>query len=142
MNTRCAAGTGRFTEVMARALQIELNRWGEVVASATERTRISNICTIFAESEVISKIMQKVPLNAILSGVCEAIVTRVIETVRRASGSGAVEADVAFTGGVANNAGVRMILEEKLKTTLIIPEVPQRTGALGAALLGLKGVEQ
>ncbi len=138
MNTRCAAGTGRFTEVMAKALRIELPDWGEVVASATERAKISNICTVFAESEVISKIMQKVPLNAILSGVCEAIVTRVIETVRRANGNPKIEQDVAFTGGVANNLGVRQVLEEKLGIRLVIPELPQRTGALGAALLGLK----
>lgn len=138
MNTRCAAGTGRFTEVMAKALRIELKNWGEVVASATERAKISNICTVFAESEVISKIMQKVPLNAILSGVCEAIVTRVIETMRRANGNPKIEPDVAFTGGVANNLGVRQVLEEKLKTVLVIPDMHQRTGALGAALLGLR----
>jgi (R)-2-hydroxyacyl-CoA dehydratese activating ATPase len=138
MNTRCAAGTGRFTEVMARALQIELHRWGEVVASATERATISNICTVFAESEVISKIMQKVPLNAILSGVCEAIATRVIETVRRAGGVAGVVPDVAFTGGVANNLGVKQVLEEKLGTSVIVPDTPQRTGALGAALLALE----
>lgn len=138
MNSRCAAGTGRFTEVMARALQIELDRWGEVVRSATERAKISNICTVFAESEVISKIMQKVPLNAILAGVCEAIVTRVIETVRRASCVAGAVPDVVFTGGVANNLGVRQVLEEKLGTTLIIPDMPQSTGALGAALLALE----
>ena len=135
MNTRCAAGTGRFTEVMARALRIELEKWGEVVASANSRARISNICTVFAESEVISKIMQKVPLNAILAGVCDAIGTRVLETVQRAGG---VVPEVAFTGGVANNLGVRQVLEEKLGTKVIVPDTPQRTGALGAALLALK----
>lgn len=135
MNTRCAAGTGRFTEVMARALKIELEKWGEVVASANSRASISNICTVFAESEVISKIMQKVPLNAILAGVCEAIVTRVLETVQRAGG---VVPEVAFTGGVANNLGVKQVLEEKLGTKIIVPDIPQRTGALGAALLALK----
>jgi (R)-2-hydroxyacyl-CoA dehydratese activating ATPase len=132
MNSKCAAGTGRFTEVMARALGIELSRWGEVVASAEARTKISNICTVFAESEVISKIMQKVPLDQILAGVCEAIVTRVYESVYRV---GKAEPDVAFTGGVANNLGVRRILEEKVGYPLLIPEIPQSTGALGAALL-------
>jgi predicted CoA-substrate-specific enzyme activase len=132
MNSKCAAGTGRFTEVMARALGIELSRWGEVVASAENRAKISNICTVFAESEVISKIMQKVPLNEILAGVCEAIVTRVYESVHRV---GNVEPDVAFTGGVANNLGVRQILQEKVGYPLLIPEIPQSTGALGAAYL-------
>lgn len=133
MNTRCAAGTGRFTEVMARALRIEFERWGEVVASAgSRRTKISNICTVFAESEVISKMMQKVPLNEILAGLCEALVTRALESLQRTGGG---EPDIAFTGGVANNLGIRQILEEKLGVRLYIPGVPQSTGALGAAQL-------
>jgi len=133
MNTRCAAGTGRFTEVMAKALRIEFERWGEVVTSAgLRRTKISNICTVFAESEVISKIMQKVPLNEILAGICEALVTRALESVQRIGGG---EPDIAFTGGVANNFGIRQILEEKVGMKLLIPEVPQSTGALGAAHL-------
>jgi (R)-2-hydroxyacyl-CoA dehydratese activating ATPase len=141
MNSRCAAGTGRFTEVMARALKIDLKQWGEVVRSAEERTKISNTCTVFAESEVISKIMQKIPLSSILAGVCEAIATRVMETVRRATGSAGLVTDVAFTGGVANNLGVRQLLEEKLGTPLLIPETPQRTGALGAALMAISLTE-
>lgn len=134
MNTRCAAGTGRFTEVMSKALGVELSKWGEVVTSAQNRANVSNICTVFAESEVISKIMQKVPLNEILAGVCESIVTRIVESVQRAGG---MVREVAFTGGVANNLGVKQILEEKLGVELIIPEIPQSTGALGAAYLAL-----
>ncbi len=132
MNSKCAAGTGRFTEVMARALKIELERWGDVVASAEKRAKISNTCTVFAESEVISKLMQKVPLNEILAGVCDAIASRVFESVNRVGG---VSTDVVFTGGVANNLGVRLLLEEKAGVPLIIPDIPQSTGALGAACL-------
>jgi len=132
MNDRCAAGTGRFTEVMARALDVPLDRWGELVASAPRRARISSTCTVFAESEVISKIAEKVPLNEILAGVCESIVARVFQMVQK---MGAVEKDVAFTGGVANNKGVARILEEKLGVDLFIPEIPQSTGALGACYL-------
>jgi predicted CoA-substrate-specific enzyme activase len=135
MNTKCAAGTGRFTEVMARALKIELHRWGDVVASAEKRAKISNICTVFAESEVISKLMQKVPLNEILAGVCEAIASRVYESVQRMGGG---KPDVAFTGGVANNQGVTQMLEEKIGLKLMIPKIPQSTGALGAACLARK----
>lgn len=130
MNSKCSAGTGRFTEVMARALGVELEKWGEVVASAKCRAKISNICTVFAESEVISKIMQQVPLNEILAGVCESIVTRLNESVQRLGG---VVPEVAFTGGVANNLGVRQILEEKVGMKLYLPKIPQSTGALGAA---------
>jgi predicted CoA-substrate-specific enzyme activase len=132
MNTRCAAGTGRFTEVMSKALGVALEEWGAVVESAEQRTSISNICTVFAESEVISKIMQKVPLDEIVAGVCESICTRIVESVQRAGG---VMPDVAFTGGVANNLGIRKILEEKLGVPLLIPAIPQSTGALGAAHL-------
>jgi len=132
MNTRCAAGTGRFTEVMSRALGIELDRWGKVVASARRKTKISNICTVFAESEVISKMMQRVPVNEILAGVCDSIVTRLVETAQRAGGW---EPDIAFTGGVANNFGIKQVLEEKLGQKLVVPEIPQSTGALGAAHL-------
>lgn len=135
MNNRCAAGTGRFTEVMAKALGIELSRWGEVVRSATRREKISSICTVFAESEIISKIMQKVPLNEILAGVCDSIATRIIETVQRVGGS---EPEIAFTGGVANNEGIRLVLEDRLGTSLLIPRIPQSTGAYGAAVLARK----
>jgi activator of 2-hydroxyglutaryl-CoA dehydratase len=76
--------------------------------------------------------MQKVPLNEILAGVCESIVTRVLENVQRAGGG---EPDIAFTGGVANNLGIRHILEEKLGMKLFVPVNPQSTGALGAAHL-------
>lgn len=133
MNNRCAAGTGRFIEVMSRALKVEFDKWGEIVTSAgVRRTKISNICTVFAESEVISNIMLKVPLNEVLAGICESIVTRVLEIVQRTGGA---VPDVVFTGGVANNLGVRQILEEKLGIKLVIPEIPQITGALGAAHL-------
>jgi len=137
MNDKCAAGTGRFTEVMGRALDISFDRWGEVVSSAPRRARISNVCTVFAESEVISKMTEKVPLNEILAGVCEAIVTRVIQMIQR---MGAVEKDVAFTGGVANNKGVAQILAEKLGVDLFIPKIPQSTGALGACYLAKRFV--
>jgi len=132
MNTRCAAGTGRFTEVMSKALGVPLEKWGAVVASAEKRTSISSICTVFAESEVISKIMQKVPLDEIVAGVCESICTRIVESVQRAGG---VLPEVAFTGGVAKNLGIRRVLEERLGVNLLVPEIPQSTGALGAALL-------
>lgn len=131
MNDKCAAGTGRFTEVMAKALDIPFDRWGEIVASATRRAKISSVCTVFAESEVISKISEKVPLNEILAGVCESIVNRLFQMIQKMG----LEKEVAFTGGVANNRGVAQILQEKLGTDLFIPEIPQSTGALGACCL-------
>lgn len=132
MNERCAAGTGRFTEVMARALGIDSSEWGNVVNSAQSRAKISSMCTVFAESEVISQIAQKVPVSNIVAGVCESIVTRVIQLSQK---MGPLEKDVVFTGGVARNKGIVQILEEKLADRLLIPEIPQITGALGAALI-------
>ena len=131
MNDKCAAGTGRFTEVMAQALDIPLDQWGEIVASATKRAKISSVCTVFAESEIISKIAEKVPLNEILAGVCESIVKRLFQMIQKMG----LEKEVAFTGGVANNRGVAQILGEKLGVDLFIPEIPQSTGALGACYL-------
>lgn len=137
MNDRCAAGTGRFTEVMAKALDVELDDWGKVVGSAARRTKISSICTVFAETEVISKMTQKVPLNEILAGVCESIVTRIFQLTQRL---GEVTKDICFTGGVANNLGIIQVLEDKLGEKLLIPEIPQSTGALGAAFLAKKHI--
>ena len=124
---------------MARALNIPLDKWGEVVASASRRARISSTCTVFAESEVISKIAEKVPLNEILAGVCESIVTRVSQMVQQL---GAVEKGVAFTGGVANNKGIAQVLAEKLGADLFIPDAPQSTGALGACYLAKRFAAQ
>ncbi len=132
MNDRCAAGAGRFIEVMAQALEVPFTRWGEMVASAPRRANISSSCTIFAESEAISMVSQKVPVNEILAGLCEATVIRIYQMVLKL---GEIEKDVCLTGGVALNHGVVMLMEEKMGVKLLIPEVPQITGALGAAYL-------
>ncbi len=132
MNDKCAAGSGRFVEVMAQALEVPFTGWGEMVTSAPRRANISSYCTVFAESEAISLVSQGVPVNEILAGLCEATVTRICQMGLKL---GEMEADVCFTGGVALNQGVTMIIQEKLGVNLLIPEVPQITGALGAAYL-------
>jgi predicted CoA-substrate-specific enzyme activase len=134
MNDKCAAGTGRFLEVMEGVLNVGLDRWGELASKATNTASISSVCTVFAETEVISKVAQNVPMEDIVAGVCESIAYRVAQMAKRV----AVEKDVCLTGGVAQNQGVARKLSEILEMQLLIADRPQRTGALGAALIALR----
>lgn len=134
MNDRCAAGTGRFLEVMATALGGGGN---EVPAPADVPRRcvtISNMCAVFAESEVISKIAEGFTKEEILGGIHRAVADRVTGMMRKVG----VDGSIAMTGGVAKNAGVVEAIEAKLGRPLSIPENPQLVGALGAAVLALE----
>lgn len=131
MNDKCAAGTGRFLEVMARALEVNLDDFGEKSLLSDKPSKISSLCTVFAESEVISLISKGEPRENIMAGIHEAIASRVSALAKRV---GIVE-PVMMTGGVAKNIGVVRALENKLSTTLIIPGSPQENGAIGAAVL-------
>jgi predicted CoA-substrate-specific enzyme activase len=130
MNDKCAAGTGRFLEVMCRVMGIAIEKMGEVGARATQALDISNTCAVFAESEVISKLAEGKPIPDIIGGVHAAVARRVAGLVMRVG----LVPEVALTGGVAQNAGIRDALARELKTPLLIPPEPQITGALGAAL--------
>jgi len=131
MNDKCAAGTGRFLEVMARAMEMEVHKLGEVSLRSLHPAAISSTCTVFAESEVISLIAQGVPVEDIIAGLHQAIARRVAAMVRQVG----IKPPVAFAGGVAKNAGVVRALEEELGVQLIVPPEPQIIGALGAALM-------
>jgi len=131
MNDKCAAGTGRFLEVMAHALEEDLDRFGELGLAAPRRAQISNTCTVFAESEVISQIAAGVPKDVIIAGIHEAIAARISGMVQRI----AVRDQVVMTGGVARNAGVARMLQEKLGRRILVPPEAQITGAIGAALI-------
>jgi predicted CoA-substrate-specific enzyme activase len=135
MNDKCAAGTGRFLEVMARALQLELVELGPSALRARRAADISSTCTVFAESEVITLVAEGVDREEIVAGLCHSIARRVGAMAR---GVG-VEPPVAFAGGVAKNVGVVRALQETLGEQLIVPEEPQIVGALGAALLARDG---
>lgn len=130
MNDKCAAGTGRFLEVMAGALEISLEEVGELAAKAEEHRAISSFCTVFAESEVISHVSAGARKPDILAGVCDSVAARVAALVERVG----LEPEVVFTGGVAKNSGVVMALNHELGY-LVVPDNPQITAALGAALL-------
>lgn len=135
MNDKCAAGTGRFLEVIARALELELEEMGPSAGRARRAADISSTCTVFAESEVVTLVAEGVAREEIVAGICRSIARRVGGMARRVG----VEPPVAFAGGVAKNMGVVRALEEVLGEDLIVPEEPQIVGALGAALLARDG---
>lgn len=130
MNDKCAAGTGRFLEVMAAKLKVPLNEMGSLSMGANGEVRISSVCTVFAESEVISLVAQNHPKEEIIRGIHRAIVSRVWSMVKTLG----VQREVTMSGGVAKNRGVVAFLEEKLGHPIHVYQEPQIVGGLGAAL--------
>jgi len=130
MNDKCAAGTGRFLEVMAAKLKVPLNEMGSLSIGANGEVRISSVCTVFAESEVISLVAQNHPKEEIIRGIHRAIVNRVSSMVKTLG----IKREVTMSGGVAKNRGVVSILEEKLGHPIHVYKEPQIVGGLGAAL--------
>jgi predicted CoA-substrate-specific enzyme activase len=130
MNDKCAAGTGRFLEVMAAKLKVPLDEMGPLSMRSNGEVRISSVCTVFAESEVISLVAQNHPKEEIIRGLHRAIVTRVWSLVITVG----VKREVTMSGGVAKNQGVVAFLEEKLGHPIHVYKEPQIVGALGAAL--------
>jgi len=136
MNDKCSAGTGRFLEVMAAALGIELDDLGRISLESESPASISSTCTVFAESEVVSRVAEGVSKVDIVAGIHQAIASRIYAMTVRIP----VEERVIMTGGVARNQGVVSALEKKFKTEIIVPEMPQHMGALGAALIAVERV--
>lgn len=131
MNDKCAAGTGRFLEVMARALEAEIADFGEMSAAADRPASISSLCTVFAESEVISLIARGESRENIIAGIHDAIASRVSAMAGRIR----LLPAVMMTGGVARNGGVVRSLEKKVGHPLVVTPNAQLTGAIGAALI-------
>lgn len=136
MNDRCAAGTGKFLEFMATALQVPLESFGEYALRSDKRIQINSMCTVFAESEATSLMARGEKAENIAMGLHLAIVQRTLAMLRRVG----MESPLVFAGGVAHNVCVRKTLEEQLEQKLLIPENPDMVGALGAALYG-KGLQ-
>ncbi|MBI4965581.1 MAG: 2-hydroxyglutaryl-CoA dehydratase [Desulfomonile tiedjei] len=131
MNDKCAAGTGRFLEVMARALEIGLEEMGPLSMNSKEDISISSMCTVFAESEVISLVAQARPIEDILNALHEAICSRVFAMLELVG----VAPEVTMTGGVAKNTGIAAKVRQRVGGSLNVPVEPQIVGALGAALI-------
>jgi predicted CoA-substrate-specific enzyme activase len=138
MNDKCAAGSGRFIEVIADALRVPLDNVGDLSLQSTHPAKISNICTIWAQQEVAASLAQGIPIPDLLAGVHRSLAERIVTMVNRLR----VEEAVVVTGGGAKNKGLLKVLSEQLGRKILVPEEPLITGALGAALLGKEMAEQ
>jgi len=138
MNDKCAAGTGRFLEVTAEELGVNLEDMGRLSLEAKNKVEISSTCTVFAAQEVVAKLSAGALLPDIIAGLHEAIATRIYGMVRRLK----IEREVALTGGGAKNIGLVKALEAKLGFLALVPPEPLLTGAIGAALMGRDIVKQ
>jgi predicted CoA-substrate-specific enzyme activase len=136
MNDRCAAGTGRFLEIVAQRLEMHVSELGELVEESLDPAVISSMCIVFAETEIIGLLAAGTKPADIVAGVERAIATRVITMVGRN-----VQLPIVFTGGVALVPGMKKALEHALEHSIDIAEEPQFTGALGAALLACRPVK-
>lgn len=131
MNDRCAAGTGKFLEIMATSLGFSIEEFGNVALESEKSLDINSMCTVFAESEVTSLVARGHNRNEIAKGLHVSVVKRAISMLKRISHNG----DIVFSGGVANNPCMVKFLEDITQSKFLVPENPQMTGALGAALI-------
>jgi predicted CoA-substrate-specific enzyme activase len=131
MNDRCAAGTGKFLEIMARTLGFGIDDFGREALLAERDLNISSMCTVFAESEVTSLIAKGQSRREIARGLHTSVIRRAAGMINRVSAAG----PIVFTGGVAKNPCMATLLAQKLGREILVPDDPQLVGALGAALL-------
>ena len=138
MNDKCAAGTGRFLEVMAGVLGVEISEMGPLSLLGTEPCQVSSTCTVFAESEMVSLRAEGKSREDILAGIHKAMAHR-ISIMGQSVG---FNEKVVFTGGVAKNVGMKKALEDEIGSEIIVPKEPQIIGALGAAILAKAELEK
>jgi predicted CoA-substrate-specific enzyme activase len=131
MNDKCAAGTGRFLEVMARVLDIKIDDMGPISLAGKDPCQISSTCTIFAESEMVSLRAEGRSREDLIAGIHKAMAHRVAIMGKPVG----FRKDVVFTGGVAKNVGIKKAMEDEIGLGILVPEEPQIMGALGAAIL-------
>ena len=134
MNDKCAAGTGRFLSAAADVTGVGLDELGPLALQATQPVRLTSVCTVFVESDIMSYLAQRKKVEDILGGVHKAIATRTMSLIRRVG----VEDEVTFTGGVSRNIGMVKALEDVLGRPLNVSEEGHYVGALGAALFALE----
>ena len=138
MNDKCAAGTGRFLEVMARVLEVKLDEMEACHFRADAPAAVSSTCTVFAESEVISLLSRGISKENIIAGVHHSVASRACALAYRAL----IREDIVMCGGVARNGGVVDAIKKELGKNVLVAPNPQLTGALGAALLAFKDLEK
>lgn len=140
MNDRCAAGTGKFMEIMAKTLGYRIEQFGHQALAAEKDITISSMCTVFAESEVTSLIARGENCQEIALGLHDSVARRVSGMIKRVSAEDGGE--IVFTGGVAKNPCLKALLEQTLNRKIQVAEDPQFMGAYGAALLVMESVVQ
>jgi len=133
MNDKCAAGTGKFLEIMAMALGFSLNEFGEKALTAEKAEKVNNMCTVFAESEVISLVAAGANRENVALGLHQSIAKRAVSMLNRVN----VTDDVVFFGGVALNLCIIQLVQDALQKEIYTIEQPQMVGALGCALHGM-----
>lgn len=131
MNDRCAAGTGKFLEIMAKTLGFRVETFGSSAAAAEKDLKISSMCTVFAESEVTSLLAKGENPKEIARGLHTAVVKRAVSMLNRVSPEGRI----VFTGGVANNPFIVELLAQATQREVVVPDTPEMNGAVGAALV-------
>ncbi len=134
MNDKCAAGTGRFLDVMANILRLDVDDFEKYALQAEKPASISSTCTVFAESEVISQLANGTKIPELVAGICESVASRVSALARRAG----VVPQVAMSGGVAKNGAVRQALSRLLEVEISYDPLCQYFGAIGAAYYAYK----
>ena len=130
MNDRCAAGTGKFLEYTARSLEVPIELLGRLALASRHPAVITSMCTVFAETEVISLRARGIPKEDIAAGLIRGIAGRIVTMAKQLG----LSEEVAFVGGVAKNAGMKAAIGEGLGIPLFVPPEPQITGAPGAAV--------
>ena len=131
MNDKCAAGTGRFLDVMATILNLDIGELEVKAMESDEPSQISSTCTVFAESEVISQLSKNATVPNVVAGICNSVAVRVAGLAKRVG----VKDEVFMSGGVAQNGGVRHALEKQLGTEIKFSSMSQMMGALGASII-------
>ncbi|TFG47153.1 MAG: 3-hydroxyacyl-ACP dehydratase [Dehalococcoidia bacterium] len=135
MNDRCAAGTGKFLEIMARALELSIDEFAQTALDSTRSVTLNSLCTVFAESEVVSLINKGEDAHAIALGLHQSVATRVSSMAKRVG----MADRLIFAGGGAKNPCLKKLIEKKLGVAVTVPEEPQITAALGAAIIAANG---
>lgn len=137
MNDKCAAGTGKFLEYTARALEVPIGEFGQSALISKTPASITSMCTVFAETEAISLRARGFKKEDIAAGLIDSVARRVAVMAQQVG----LKQKVAFVGGVAKNEGIKISLEKELDISLYVPSEPQVTGALGAAVIIFSRIE-
>ena len=138
MNDKCAAGTGRFLDVMSKVLEIPMSEMGDWYFKSKHPAAVSSTCTVFAESEVISLLSKNVPKEDIVAGVHQSIAAKACALVRRVG----VGEDLTMTGGGSRDPGVVDAVSKELGIPVRVALHPQAVGALGAALIAYDKIKK